>query len=42
MRSTSEISSFRIAPPPAPFYGQEGVASQPNYTALLRTLCIVD
>src|ERR1035441_2960519 len=41
MTSTSEISSFRMAPPPAAFYEQEGPMSQSNYAALLKTLCIV-
>ncbi|MGA2988490.1 MAG: hypothetical protein ABSG32_32385, partial [Terriglobia bacterium] len=40
MTSTSEISSFRMAPPPAAFYEQEGPMSQSNYAALLKTLCI--
>jgi tetratricopeptide (TPR) repeat protein len=40
MTSTSEISSFRMAPPPAAFYEQEGPISQSNYAALLKTLCI--
>jgi len=40
MTSTSEISSFRMAPPPAAFYEQEGPMSQSNYAALLQTLCI--
>src|ERR1035441_2392334 len=40
MTSTSEISSFRMAPPPAAFYEQEGPMSQSNYAALLKPLCI--
>src|ERR1019366_1449443 len=40
MTSTSEISSFRMAPPPAAFYEQEGPMSQSNYAAFLKTLCI--
>src|ERR1019366_3223979 len=40
MTSTSEISSFRMALPPAAFYEQEGPMSQSNYAALLKTLCI--
>jgi hypothetical protein len=41
MTSTSEISSFRMAPPPAAFYEQEVPMSQSNYAALLQTLCII-
>jgi len=40
MTSTSEISSFRMTPPPAAFYAQEADISQSNYAALLKTLCI--
>src|ERR1039458_7555190 len=40
MTSTSEISSFRMAPISAAFYEQEGPMSQSNYAALLKTLCI--